>query len=93
MIPWLRLEHRDPRESLAVWRAVNSVLGITDITEESAGGDPIFDQVQQWGEEMKEARSRKDWDASDAARQKIIDAGYEVQMVKDGGVVITKSLA
>ncbi|MCH2179282.1 MAG: cysteine--tRNA ligase [Mariniblastus sp.] len=93
VIPWLRQEHRDPRESLAVWRAVNSVLGITDITEESAGGDPIFDQVQQWGEEMKEARSRKDWDASDAARQKIIDAGYEVQMVKDGGVVITKSLA
>ena len=93
VIPWLRQEHRDPHESLAVWRAVNSVLGITDITEESTGGDPIFNQVQQWGEEMKEARSRKDWDASDAARQKIIDAGYEVQMVKDGGVVITKSLA
>ena len=42
---------------------------------------------------MKDARSRKDWDASDAARQKILDAGYEVQLVKDGSVVIKKSLA
>jgi cysteinyl-tRNA synthetase len=93
VIPWIRQTHSDPRESLAVWQAVNSVLGITDGSEESSETDPIFEQVQQWGAEMKDARSRKDWDASDAARKKILDAGYEVQMVKDGSVVIKKSLA
>lgn len=93
VIPWIRQTHPDPRESLAVWQAVNSVLGITDGSEESSETDPIFEQVQQWGAEMKDARSRKDWDASDAARKKILDAGYEVQMVKDGSVVIKKSLA
>ena len=89
----MRQEHADPRESLAVWRAVNSVLGIVDEEVGEAGADPVFEQVQQWGDEMKDARSRKDWDASDAARQKILDAGYEVQLVKDGSVVIKKSLA
>ncbi len=93
VIPWMRQDHRDPRESLAVWQAVNSVLGITDGESGSSESDPVLEQVEQWGVEMKDARSRKDWDASDAARQKILDAGYEVQLVKDGSVVIKKSLA
>jgi cysteinyl-tRNA synthetase len=92
VIPWLREEHSDPAESLGVWNRINSVLGIESETDETERDTATVQQAEIWCKEMNEARRRKDYKASDAWRQKILDAGFEVQQSKDGAQ-IKKTLA
>lgn len=102
MHPWVKGDHPDPHESLAVWKLMNSVLSIAPINEGVQGGDDIFSadsgdaatlaQAEQWCVEMDEARAVKDWAKSDEIRKQINDAGFEVQQTKAGSV-IKKQLA
>ena len=98
MHPWVRGEHPDPQESLAVWKAMNSVLqlaplneGLEDAAPSSgdSGGDD--DQAEQWRLAMVKARQDKDYGASDEYRDKLLDAGYEVEISKQD-VTIRKKL-
>lgn len=93
VVPWTRQKHDNPREALGVWQKINSVLGIDASQQADAADDDLYNQVLQWAEEIKAARARKDWSTSDTYRQKILDAGYHVQLEKDGNVVINKPLA
>jgi cysteinyl-tRNA synthetase len=88
MHPWVKGEHPDPAESLAVWQKMNSVLSIAPINEgidgavevaSVGGGDISIEEAQALCKQMDEAKKNKDYDTSDAIRKQILDAGYEVQ--------------
>ena len=96
MHPWVKGDHPDPQESLAVWKKMNSVLSIGPINEgtegavEEAPSGPDSDalaQAEQWAKEMDAARKDKDWATSDALRDKIHEAGFEVQQGEDGSTI------
>jgi len=97
MHPWVKGDHPDPQESLAVWKKMNSVLSIAPINEGTEGAveeaplgpdSDALEQAQQWAREMDAARKEKDWAKSDALRDKIQEAGFEVQQGGDGGSTI-----
>jgi len=98
MHPWVRGDHPDPHESLAVWQAMNSVLQLAPLNEgmevdsSSAGGGGGDDQAEEWRLAMVAARKDKDYAASDEYREKLINAGYEVEISKQD-VTIRKKLA
>ena len=98
MHPWIRGDHPDPQESLAVWKAMNSVLQLAPLNEgmDDAAGSAVESgdddgQAEQWRQSMVTARQDKDYAASDDYRTKLIDAGYEVEISKDD-VTIRKKL-
>ena len=100
MHPWVRGDHPDPQESLAVWKAMNSVLQLAPLNEGMDGAEDVVPsdsggggdgQAEQWRLAMIEARKDKDYAASDEYRAKLIDAGYEVEISKDV-VTIRKKL-
>lgn len=99
MLPWIKGDHPDPHESLAVFKKMNSVLsvapineGIEDAVEEvvSDSDAAAFEQAVQWAQEMDEARQAKDWATSDAKRDLIQSAGFEVQQGKEGSTIKKK---
>ena len=98
MHPWVRGDHPDPHESLAVWKAMNSVLQLAPLNEgmedgsSSDGGGGGDDQAEEWRLAMVAARQNKDYAASDEYREKLINAGYEVEISKQD-VTIRKKLA
>ena len=94
VIPWVRGEHPDPHESLAVWKKINSVLSIAPVNEgiaeavaDSSSGDDEYAEADQWCKDLDNARANKDYDAADEIRKKIQDAGFEVQTTKEGTVI------
>ena len=99
MLPWIKSDHPDPRLSLAVLKAMNSVLSVAPINEgianateevESESDAAEFEQAQQWATEMDTARKDKDWPTSDAFRDKIHAAGFEVQQTPEGSKIKRK---
>ena len=57
MNPWVKGDHPDPHESLAVWKKMNSVLSIAPINEgienaveetQSDSDSAAYEQAQQW---------------------------------------------
>jgi cysteinyl-tRNA synthetase len=99
MLPWIKGDHPDPRVSLAVLKKMNSVLSVAPINEgianaaeevESESDAAEFEQAQQWANEMDTARKDKDWPTSDAFRDKIHAAGFEVQQTPEGSKIKRK---
>lgn len=99
MHPWVRGEHPDPHESLAVWKKMNSVLSVAPINEGIEGAIEevvseaevaTLEQAEAWLSEMNAAKADKDYATSDTLRQKIIDAGFEVQQSKEGASIKKK---
>ncbi len=96
MHTWIKSDHGDAALSLAIWDKMNSVLaiaptGTNDDPAESAGsgGD---DEGEALRLEMVAARENKDYARSDELRDKLIAAGYDVQIGKTD-VTIKKKLA
>lgn len=96
MLPWIKGDHSDPQLSLAVLKKMNSVLSVAPINEgiedaveevESESDAAEFAEAQQWADEMDVARKDKDWATSDAKRDKIHAAGFEVQQTPDGSKI------
>lgn len=99
MLPWIKGDHPDPQLSLAVLKKMNSVLSVAPINEgianaaeevESESDAAEFEQAQQWANEMDTARQDKDWPTSDAFRDKIHAAGFEVQQTPEGSKIKRK---
>ena len=99
MLPWIKGDHPDPQESLAVFQKMNSVLSVAPINEGIEGAieevvsdsdAAAFEQAQQWASEMDAARKAKDWATSDALRDQIHAAGFEVQQGKEGSTIKKK---
>lgn len=99
MLPWIKGSHPNPAESLAVFKKMNSVLGVAPVNEGIKGGVEevasaedvaTLEQAQQWANEMDEARRQKDWATSDEFRDKIAAAGFEVQQSPEGSLIKKK---
>ena len=97
---WLKTDHNEPELSLAIWKKMNSVLSIAPINEGTAGAETATAdaagggdaEAEQWRKQMVEARTNKDFATSDEMRDKLIEAGYDVQIGKTD-VTIKKKLA
>ncbi len=96
MLPWIKGDHPDPNLSLAVFKKMNSVLSVAPINEgisgaaeevESESEAAELEQAQQWANQMDAARKDKDWPTSDAYRDKIHAAGFEVQQTPEGSKI------
>ena len=95
MHTWIKSDHRDPALSLAIWEKMNSVLAIAPIGGEGVGvadGGGADDEGEAMRLEMVAAREAKDYAKSDELRDKLIAAGYDVQIGKTE-VTIKKKLA
>lgn len=99
---FVKRDHPDPHESLAVWQKINSVLSIAPINEgiENPIDESEFavaermtvDDAVKLCQEMDAAKKAKDYARSDEIRQQLIEAGFEVQQSKEGST-IKKQLA
>jgi len=83
MHTWIKSDHSDPALSLAIWDKMNSVL------LDGGGND---DEGEAMRLELVAAREAKDYAKSDELRDKLIAAGYDVQIGKTE-VTIKKKLA
>jgi cysteinyl-tRNA synthetase len=92
-------DHPNPQESLGVWQKMNSVLSIAPLNEgtedavdessfvsDDAGGMTI-EEADAKCELMDAAKKEKNYEASDAIRKEILDAGYEVQQTPEGSKI------
>ena len=88
LFTWLGKARGSPDENLAVLRKIDSVLCVL----ESVGAQPDASDVDvdELCRRIDQARAEKDFDAADAARQQLIDAGYDVQTTKEGTSVRRK---
>jgi cysteinyl-tRNA synthetase len=93
MSPWLRGDHPNPSESLAVFKKMNSVLSVAPINEgiENAIGELVSEsdneaeaQARELCGEMDQARKDKDWAKSDSLRDQIQALGFDVLQGPDG---------
>lgn len=97
MHPWVKGDHPDPAESLAVWQKMNSVLAIApvndgqeDVDEVGDSPSPDLAQAEAWCKEMDAAKKEKNYEKSDAIRKQILDAGFEVQQTPEGSKIKKK---
>ncbi len=97
MHTWVKGDHPNPRESLGVWKQMNSVLSIAPINEgipravneddfQDASGMTV-EQAQELCRAMDAAKKAKDYAASDEIRKQILEAGFEVQQTADGSTI------
>lgn len=90
VLPWASQNSgEDPGESLAVLEKIDGVLGVLDLAEhgvrapqESAGSGDL--DVEALCRELDQARADRDFARSDALRDQLVDAGYDVQTGPDG---------
>jgi cysteinyl-tRNA synthetase len=94
LFEYIGSEPSDAGEALSVLREVDSVLGVLDDAEAKQAGDNARDQA--WADaaagRLDDARAGKDFDAADALRAELVEAGYEVQTT-GGGTVARRKLA
>lgn len=98
-IPWAAGPHPDARESLGVWKKINSVLSVAPINEGTvvnANPDTAHSarlvQAQAWCQELDAARAARNFSLADEIRKRLHEAGFEVRTTKEG-TVIQKTLA
>ena len=72
--------------------AFDQVFGVLTSAEAASAAGSTDDWANTKVAEMNQARSDKDWAKSDAIRDELEAAGYEVKQTKDGAVA-TKKLA
>ena len=83
--------HPDPAASLAVLRAVDTVLGVLPASGDAAAGDVEGDAVRL-AARIDAARAARDFKEADRIRGELQDAGYDVMTTKEG-TKITRRLA
>ena len=59
-------------------------VGVADDDSGAGGGTISLEEAQALCVKMDQAKKDKDYEASDAIRAQILEAGYEVQQGKDG---------
>ena len=86
VLPWAAETPADPAEALGVLREINSVLAVAPIDLELAvpAASAEDAEVQAICRRIDEARAAKDFKTSDALRDQLIQAGYEVHIGRDG---------
>ncbi len=93
---FLNEKNANPAEARAILESLDSVLGVLPPQDSNASSSDTTEgpdtEAQTWAKQLDTARKNKDYALADEIRQKIIDAGYNVQTTKDG-TVIEKKLA
>jgi cysteinyl-tRNA synthetase len=87
VLPWAAESPRDPAEALGVLREINSVLAVAPIDLELAAppaGSTEDAEIEAICRRIDEARAAKDFQTSDALRDQLIQAGYEVHIGREG---------
>ncbi|MGB0767355.1 MAG: class I tRNA ligase family protein, partial [Phycisphaeraceae bacterium] len=92
MFAYLNEPDDDPAVSRAILAAFDRVFGVLAPVDNASAAASDDTWVSQKVTEMNEARANKDYPKSDAIRDELQAAGYEVKQTKDG-VVATKKLA
>ncbi|QGJ71361.1 Cysteine--tRNA ligase [Planctomycetales bacterium 10988] len=88
IMTWLASSPTDASEALAVCQKLDTILGFSleeptqPLEEAEAGGEA--EQAESLCKQIDEARQAKDYASADAARQKLIELGYEVSTTKEG---------
>ncbi len=88
VLPWAAQTPSDPAVALGVLSEINTVLAVAPIrfddepceTASGSGGD----DVQAICRQIDEARAAKDFATSDALRDQLVAAGYDVNITRDG---------
>ncbi|MEM7813087.1 MAG: cysteine--tRNA ligase [Planctomycetota bacterium] len=92
VFPWVNGEHFDAAESLAVYKKIDAVLGLSDCARTGdCGGTAAFDPTDLC-RQIDDARAAKDWGRADTLRAELQEAGYQVSNGPDG-TVAEKELA
>ncbi len=88
VLPWAHETPSDPAEALGVLSEINTVLAVAPInfdddtgTASTGGSD---DDAAALCRQIDEARAAKDFATSDKLRDQLIEAGYDVQIGRDG---------
>ena len=84
--------HPDPAQSLAVLRAVDSVLAVLPAPGTADTAQGADEDAARRAADIDAARAARDFDRADRIRGELQDAGYDVMTTKDG-TKITKRLA
>ena len=92
VMPWAGSEPDDAAEALAVLDRINQVLAIAPLGEGGAdsGNDDSENDIVALCKAIDEARAAKDWATSDALRDQIQEAGYEVKNSPEGTIAVKK---
>ena len=85
VLPWASSEISDAAEALAVLDKINHVLAIAPLSTSEVKDDSA-DDITALCQQLDEARASKDWAKSDAIRDQIEAAGYEVKTSPEGTV-------
>ena len=88
---WLRHEHKDAGESLAVLTQIDRVLAVLEATNGfSREMDMTEVSVSAKCQQIDAARAAKDFTQADNIRRELIEAGFEVKTTKEGTVARRK---
>jgi len=82
---WIREDHKQPAESLAVLRKVDHVLNVLQSSATASGGLEQS-QADDMCRQIDEARAAKDYGKADELRAQLNEAGYDVKNTPAGTV-------
>ncbi len=88
VLPWAAQTPSDPAEALGVLSEINTVLAVAPISfdeetcEAASGGGG--EEVMAICRQIDEARAAKDFATSDALRDQLVAAGYDVNISREG---------
>jgi cysteinyl-tRNA synthetase len=89
VLPWAAEDPADPAEALGVLSEINTVLAVAPISFDDEQSTPSTgglseEEVRSLCRQIDEARAAKDWPTSDAIRDQLIEAGFDVQISREG---------
>ena len=85
---WIAAPVEDAAQAAAVLRIIDSVLGVVELTGQDRSGDE--EEVSLLCRAIDEARQRRDFEAADQHRKRLVDRGYEVRSTAEGTVAKRK---
>ena len=87
VLPWAGSEPDNAAEALAVLNKINDVLAVAPLSDAQDEGDNNGgDDIAALCKALDEARAAKDYGTADSIRDRIQQAGYDVQTTPEGTV-------
>ena len=87
VLPWAGSEPDNAAEALAVLNKINDVLAVAPLSDaQDEGDDSGGDDIAALCKALDEARAAKDYGTADSIRDRIQQAGYDVQTTPEGTV-------
>jgi cysteinyl-tRNA synthetase len=95
---WISEKPADPAEALGAFEIINSVLNVAPVVDNHGHAVDTLQDADTGGtvdpaalcKRLDEARQAKDYDAADALRNELTEAGYEVRTTPEGTIAQKK---